>query len=299
MTYFIIPQCPHFSVYHKGVKTMGFSAKFMVVLDQILRMESLSEHNGIEYIPYVDWESNPSSTHDYTNTEINNEWEYCFENLVNREIAFNSENLFSDGEYRGVNVPEGQIPPKVHIAPQDKIFRNKELVTEVNKIIKKYIRVKKEILDNLLINKSEEKILAVHCRRSEMSILHSNIALNYDNETYYKKVLKVFSEGGFSKIYLSSEEIEIINYFKERIPDIIISQECYRINRNESPFQASWQGNPRDRHFTLHMQEVLKDILNMSLCDSLLCGISGVSNNSIYFNGLNYDNVYYFDEINI
>jgi hypothetical protein len=35
----------------------------------------------------------------------------------------------------------------------------------------------------------------------------------------------------------------------------------------------------------------------MSECESLLCGVSGVSNGVIYINGLKFNNVYYFDEI--
>jgi hypothetical protein len=297
--YFVIPQCNNHTVYHKGIHSMGFSAKFLLVLDQLLRMDSLSENNKIEYIPYIDWETRYSSLHDYSNEEIKNEWEYCFENFERREIVFSSNHILSDGEFRGIHVAEGQIPPKVWIKPQDKIFLNKELVTGVNDIIKKYIKVKKNILDELLIVNPSEKILAVHCRRSEMHLGHSNIALNYENEIYFNKVMKIYNEGGFDKIYLATEEIDIINYFKEKIEDILIFQECYRIQRTGSPFEASWLGDPRHNHFTLHTQEVLKDILNMSNCDSLICGISGVSNNSIYFNGLNYNNVYYFDEINI
>lgn len=297
--YFIIPQCNHYTVYNKGIHSMGFSAKFLIVLDQLLRMEALSENNKIEYTPYIDWESRPSNLHDFSNEKINNEWEYCFDNIEKKEIVFNSNYILSDGEFRGMNVVSGQVPPKVAIKPQDKIFLNKELVIEVNKIIKKYIKVKKNILDNLLVNNPKEKILAVHCRRSEMHLGHSNIALNYENETYFNKVMKIYNEGGFDKIYLATEEIEIINYFKERIGEVLIFQECYRIQRNGSPFEASWLGEPRHNHFTLHSIEVLTDILNMSNCESLLCGISGVSNNSIYFNGLNYNNVYYFDEINV
>jgi len=44
-------------------------------------------------------------------------------------------------------------------------------------------------------------------------------------------------------------------------------------------------------------KEVLIDSLCLSKCDSLLAGISGVTYGSIFFNGLEYTDVYYFDEI--
>ena len=53
----------------------------------------------------------------------------------------------------------------------------------------------------------------------------------------------------------------------------------------------------RNLHRTLQCQEVLLDALNMSKCTSLLCGVSGVSNGTIYINGLKFEDVYYFDEI--
>jgi len=297
MKYCIIPQAPYTSVYYRGIHTMGFSAKFITVLDNLLRMECMSESEKEEFVPFIDWETRKSSLFDESNKEIKNEWEYCFDNLVSKEDLNLHENYMSNGEFAGLSTEIGQYPPKTQIKLQDKIFKDKNLVTEINKIISKYIRVKKSLTDDLLIRNENEKILAVHCRRSEMHLGHPNIALNYENETYFEKVMKIFESQNFDKIYLASEETELINFFVEKLGDRIIFQDCYRIGRTESPFQASWAGDPRPNHFTLHAQEVMKDILNMSKCDSLICGISGVSNLAIYFNGLNYNDVYYFDEI--
>jgi hypothetical protein len=109
----------------------------MTVLDQLLRMEAQSKMNGEEYIPYIDWESNPSSLKDLTNNEIPNEWEYCF-TQEKKEIVFSSEPHYSDGEFRGENVPEGYPKPIVGIKPQGKNFRDKTMVIELNNIIKKF-----------------------------------------------------------------------------------------------------------------------------------------------------------------
>ena len=124
MKYYVIPQNINFSVYKKNVYTMGFFAKFMTVLDQLLRMEAQSKMNGEEYIPYIDWESNPSSLKDLTNNEIPNEWEYCF-TQEKKEIVFSSEPHYSDGEFRGENVPEGYPKPIVGIKPQGKNFQKR------------------------------------------------------------------------------------------------------------------------------------------------------------------------------
>lgn len=287
----------HPSVYAKTYGTMGFFAKFGYVLENLLRMEALMGETNEELIPYIDFESRPSTLRDYTNEDIKNEWDYCF-TQVDRGLVFSSPSITTDAKFYAGTYPEGGPKPTVGVNPGGKNFRDKEMVTALGDVINKHIKVRPEILEKLNKEIKQHKTLAVHCRRSEMYMLHDNIALKYENEVYFDKIMEVFTEGGFDKIYLATEEIDIINYFKEKIPNILLYQEgCYRILRDGSPFQASFGQVPRHHHYTLHAQEVLIDSLNMSMCDSLLCGISGVSNGAIYFNSLQYKNVYYFDEI--
>jgi hypothetical protein len=297
--YYIIPQNNHPSVYSRSFATMGFFAKFTNVLEQLLRMEVISKANNEEYIPFVDFESIPSSLRDYTNNETNNEWEYCFKQANKKDVLKSEYIQLFDGTFYAGNYPDNYPKPSLGINPGGKNFKDKELVKELNYLINKYLKVRDDVLERLNDDILKYKTLGVHCRRSEMHLLHGDIALNYENDTYLKKIMKVFDEGNFEKIYIATEEIEIINYLKNKIPDKILHQDCYRILRNESPFQASFLGLPRDKHFTLHAQEVLIDALNLSKCNSLICGISGVSNGAIYFNGLDFENVYYFDEIDI
>jgi hypothetical protein len=106
--------------------------------------------------------------------------------------------------------------------------------------------------------------------------------------------MKIFNEGNFEKIYLATEEYEILDFFKRELGDTLIHQDCFRVGINESPVHKN---DSRPLHRTLQCQEVLIDALNMSECESLLCGVSGVSNGVIYINGLKFNNVYYFDEI--
>jgi len=299
MKYYIIQQLNHGSVFSKSYHTMGFFAKFSdYFLENILRMEARMKETDEELMPYVDFQSRPSTLHDHTNQKIKNEWEYVFLQ-PKREEVFNSDYIMNDATFYAGDYPDGQPKPTVRIRCQEKNWNRKETISELSRLIEKYVKIRPDVLDKTNKEILKHKTLAVHCRRSEFHLLAANVALQYENETYFDKVMKIFNEGDCEKIYLATEESEIVNYFKERIPDKLIYQDCYRILRHESPFQGAFKGLPRDKHFTLHAQEVFIDAYNMSKCDSLMCGISNVSNGALYMNGRKYNNLYYFDEIEL
>lgn len=253
----------------------GFFAKFNHVLMHL--------HKGDELglIPYVDY-TKPSNLRDYTNNETNNEWEYCFEQNYTFDEVYNSDHIMSDGLFQGWYPAQG------------KNYRNSDLTNRLNYLYHKYIKVKPEIRNKVDQEIFNYKTLGVHCRRSDMNRYHPEIALNITNEIFFQKTMKIYEENNFEKIYIATEEIEIINYFKSKIPEKIIYQDCFRVNKNESPVHKQ---DDRPLHRTLQCQEVLIDALNLANCNSFLCGISGVSNAVGYINGLKFENVYYFDEI--
>jgi hypothetical protein len=99
------------------------------------------------------------------------------------------------------------------------------------------------------------------------------------NEDFFDRTIKVFNQHNFDKIYLATEEQEILDYFIERLGDKIIYSECKRIQPGEQTF---WQDEVTDGNKI--SKEVLVDSLCLSKCDSLLTGISGVTYGSIFFN---------------
>jgi hypothetical protein len=268
MSYFII---------YKKHDGDGFFAKFNHVLMH------LNECDSLNLTPFIDFQSIKSNLRDYTNNETNNEWEYCFIQNNILEDVYNSNHIKCSGEFLGWYPAQG------------KNFRDKNLTSHFNYLYNKYIKVKPEILEKINPEIEKYKTLAVHCRRSDMVRDHPNIGLNYSEEIFLEKTLKIFNSGGFEKIYLATEEIGIINFFIERLGNKVLYQkDCFRVNLNESPV---FKMDDRPLHRTLQCREVLLDALNMSKCDSLLCGVSGVSNATIYINGLKFKDVYYFDEI--
>ena len=185
--------------------------------------------------------------------------------------------------------------------PGIKMSRDTKTIKEIHESINQFIKLKENITSNINNEILKNKTLGVHCRRSDMLSSHPEYATCNTVECFFQKTMKIFNEGEFKKIYLSTEEIDVINYFKDKIPDKILFQECYRFNSNETPVfslnENTKKNNLRKNHKYLLGKEVLIDCINLSKCDSLLCGISGVSNGAMFFNGLNYKNVFYFDEL--
>ena len=230
--------------------------------------------------PIVDW-SDPKV--EYYDSEMGeNPFDYYFDQELTVEEAIKYEHQYCPIDYENYP-PAGQ-----------KIFRDKDVVINNNNSINKYLKIKPEILNSVKKEISEYKTLGVHCRRSDMGRHHPEYLFSNNTEDYFNKTMEIYGKYGFEKIYLATEETEIFEYFKSRIPEILIYQECFRIEKNDDHRIIT---NERKYHRYLMGKEVLIDSLNLSKCNSLLCSISGVSYGSIFFNGNKYDNVYYFDEI--
>ena len=248
----------------------GFFAYLNYVLGQFN-----TAHN-LDLIPYVDW-SEP--TLEYYDAEMgHNPFDYYFIQNISKKDINVSESTYCPGQH--INFPP----------TGKKIFRDKDLVLLFNNLINKYLKIRPEILEVLDISVTKHKTLGVHCRRSDMLRIHPENMSCTTNQDFFEKTMKVFNEGSFDRIYLATEEIELLDYFVEKLPNKIIFQDCYRIQTNDSPLTSI---SDRKNHNYKKGKEVLIDSLNLSNCDSLLCGISGVSYFSIFNNGLKYKNVYY------
>jgi hypothetical protein len=156
--------------YHDGD---GFFAKFNHVLMH------LHESDERSLIPYVDYTKH-SNLRDHTNIEINNEWEYCFEQNYNFDEVYSSDNIMSDGLFQGWYPAQG------------KNYRNSDLTKRLNYLYHKYIKVKPEIQNKVDQEIFNYKTLGVHCRRSDMIGDHPEIALNFSNEIYFEKTMKIY-----------------------------------------------------------------------------------------------------------
>ncbi len=238
-------------------------------------------------IPVVDW-SGSQLTEDGRNL-----FTMLFENKfeigeVNEENSILCPRTFEfqvQGQYYAW--PVG-YPPRC-----EKVFRMKDVVSHLNFLFNHFFSIKKDLLSRIPLDIENYKTLGVHCRRSDMGSFHPENVSVVTNEDFFDLTMKVFNENGFEKLYLATEEQDILDFFIQRIPDKIIYQDCKRIRKGEPVFWV----NINDKSGSNISREVLIDALALSKCNSLLTAISGVTYGSIFFNGLKYNDVYYFDEI--
>jgi hypothetical protein len=266
----------------------GFFCHFFYILGGV----NYSINHNLK--PIVDWTHIFNIYGDSSRLE-SNPFEYFFNQKYSlNELVENSYIIAPDGFSKDV-WPEDHIPYGVQGL---KLRDHKDIVTKFNKVFSDNFSIKEDILNEINPEITKYKTLGVHCRRSDMVLGHPEHALVHDLNETYDKVLRVFENGQYEKIYLASEENEIISFFKERLGDkIIYQEECWRTDPTTEWCWYNMRSSDRPNHNYLKGKEVLLDALNLSVCDSLICSISNVSYASIIFNNLKYNNIYYFNEL--
>jgi hypothetical protein len=260
----------------------GFFSQFNFLLGQL----DYAYHNNL--IPIVNWENSHLTKN---NKNLFNEF---FDiNFDSNEFINDNNSILCPREFLFLVKGEIYAWPVGYPPRSSKIFKNKEVVTHLNFLFNYYFKIKDSLLKYLNGDILKYKTLGVHCRRSDMSLAHPENSLVTDNLDFFEKTMIIFHKEGFEKIYLATEEEELLNYFLERVGDKLLYQKCTRIkHKDDSVF---WEEKTDDG--ILIAKEVLIDSISLSKCHSLLTGISGVTYGSIFFNGLEYDDVYYFDEV--
>ncbi len=258
----------------------GFFAQLNFALGQL----DYAYQNNL--IPVVDWSQSQFSENNENVFDVVFDSKFKTEDVNEINSVLCPRHFFFIVKGQEYSWPVG-YPPRC-----EKVFRLKEVVTNLHFLFNHYFEVKEEILKSIPHEITEYKTLGVHCRRSDMGSFHPENVSVVKNEDFYERTMKVFNDNKFDKIYLATEEQEILDYFLTRLGDKIIYSECKRIGPGKQTFWSNVNSNGNKL-----AKEVLIDALCLSKCDSLLTGISGVTYGSIFFNGLKYNDVYYFDEI--
>jgi len=260
----------------------GFFSQFNFAMGQL----DFAYSNNL--LPIIDWSSSQlSGGH-------GNLFEMLFNNKFEIGNITDENSILCPRAFEFIVKDQYYVWPVGYPPRCEKIFRMKEIVKHINFLFNNFFEVKSDVINDIPIGINDDvKILGVHCRRSDMGISHPENVFVKSNEDFYNLSIKVFESGDFDKLYLATEEQEILDYFLERMPNKIIYQNCKRIKKGEDTF---WDKNFLENG-PLVSRQVLIDSLSLSKCNSLLTSISGVTYGSIFFNGLQYENVYYFDEI--
>ena len=220
------------------------------------------------YIPIVDMENFTTIYNERKKIKkTRNAWEYYFENLSNfklKDIYKSQKVIFTDNTYQ-------------HNFVYD-LEKNKYLTN----LFRKKIKIKSDILrDFKKIRKkmSKKRVLGVHFRGTsyKRSTGHPFPATKDQMGKIFEFFLK---KKKFSKIFLSTEEKDYLEFFKKKYgKKLIYIKDVYRSNKNDA-----FKIYPRKNHRYKLGREIILETLLMSTTDYFIFVNSNVSSASMALN---------------
>ncbi len=251
----------------------GFFSNLTFILNHLL----IAEERG--YIPIIDMENYKTIYNEKIKIKNTfNAWEYYFEKLNNFEL---------DQVYKSKNV----------IITNNKFFRDFNYNFLENKKLKEFfikkIKIKKnlyKIYKKICLKFQNKKTLGIHFRGTSYKRTPGH-PFPPTKDQILICVNNIIRKEKIEKIFLATEELDYLDFFKKKFPDYLIHIEsCYRSNKNDA-----FKIYPRKRHRYKLGREILLESMILSKCDYFLYSNSNVSKAVIGFNFNNTQQRYEID----
>lgn len=240
----------------------GFFSNITFILNHLLISEKLG------YIPIIDMENYKTIYNEKKRVKNTlNAWEYYFEKLNNFELP---------EVYKSKNV----------IITNNKFYRNFYYNFLENEKLKKFftqkIKVKKslfKIYEKIYSNIKNKKTLGIHFRGTSYKRTTGH-PFPPTKDQILICVKKIIEKEKIEKIFLATEELDYLEFFKKKFPDnLIYLGSSYRSNKNDA-----FKIYPRNLHRYKLGREILLETMMLSRCDTFLYSNSNVSKAVIGFN---------------
>ena len=219
----------------------------------------------MDCIPIIDMKNYPTKYNEKNKIKNNsNAWEYYFEPINKYKL---------DDVYKAkfVIIVDGKTRKKIEFDT----FQKKHYL-----ILKKYIRIKKEILNEvkkfMKKNFSNKKVLGVHFRGTDMK--------TQERHPYPATLGQIIShidyemkKHDYKKIFLVTEELNYVNKLKQKYKDEICFYNSYR-SKKPDIFE-----NTRKNHRFLIGKENIIDMILLSYTHSIICTNSHLADASNFF----------------
>jgi len=234
-----------------GGSTAGFFSMFRGTVGTFLT----AEQNELD--PLVFWERTL-----YNDNDFDNAWEYYFEQVSDYDMRKDSIHRCN-----GHNILPREYNTRV----------------EMNRLINKYVKVKQEIEDKVsrIVSDLGKNPLGVHIRMTDKH----NCTKHGEPETGKPISVKLYQEHieknlkeNESKVFLATDDLDVLEAMKERYDDSIVTTECIRSNGDKS-VHHHLKGNNREKG-----EQVLIDCLVLSRCRHIIKGISNVALCAMFWN---------------
>jgi|LakMenE01Jun11ns_1017448.scaffolds.fasta_scaffold9877242_2 hypothetical protein len=219
---------------------------------------------------------------------------YCYDHDKDFHVDWNNtlytndinKNLFNEFFYQknktvsNFTVDYNNVTPYGFYFPKHVNFKtNKEFYDLYNKpslLLKELNILNSDVINSIDKNFfNGEKVLGLHKRGTD----HHRHGLILDNKIYTQKIDSELKNNNYDKIFLITDEIQSLNYFKEIYGDMIITTNS----------QKSYDENPLHYNNTSVLKEklaedVITDAILLSLCDFKIVTKSNVSTFSLLCN---------------
>lgn len=265
----------------------GLFALFMYVLDHI----AIAEERG--YIPVVD----ARQFELYKCKEMNNEnvWELFFEQINDQSF----EDILKNENYVLSRVGFPMYKGLYYYRTKPNILPKKEQVAELNSIVKRYIKIKQNILNDVdpYVEKlkSNKRTLGIHIRGTDMYRQkgeHPRPSEKIKDIGYIKNIM---NKHKIDHIFLCTDTEKNIDMFRKEFGNRVFFTKALR-QRDDSytgVHRDERLNKKRQYHNFLLGKEVIIDMLVLSKCTVLLCGPSNVSFAAMIYNNNQYEEIYY------
>lgn len=252
-----------------GDKNNGFFATYRETLQYL----EYAERCGFK--PIIVWNSDIPYAEEEEIFETKNPWEYYFaQPYMSVEQMNNSVNvIYSD--CRHIN---GVYNQYVKLGYDVDYYLNDAGIERLAYLEKKYISIRselqKEIDEDIGCLLKDDKVVGIHFRGTDFRNNYNLHPLSLEVEDYYEDIEKILIHG-YDKIFVATDDAEAIKMMKERYGDkVIYYQDVLREKGNVS---VAFCESERSMHRYLLGKEVLRDVLTLAKCSSLVAGVSQVS----------------------
>lgn len=270
------PDKNFYVIWRKSGKAGFFSNIFYVCAHL-----EIAEKNG--FIPVVDMENYPVFYNEkimINNTK--NSWEYYFEQPADYSLdeVYSSKNVYlCDGEVKMA------------------IYQHFKDFGYANKLIRKYIRVRPDILNSVedFSNKFfQGTVLGIQFRGQEMKIAPEHVTPPTVAQMV-ETTKQMIRKHNINKVFLVTEDKGYLAIFQKEFGDILIYTDAFRTYEGVNAYHLDPQ--PRELHNYKLGLEVLKDMFLLSRTNYLLAsgnqGLAYGSNVSYMAQIFNFDNNHY------
>ncbi len=220
------------------------------------------------YIPIIDMKNFKTIYNEAKSIKrTDNAWEYYFRNLSHysldeiyksKNVIFTSNKFFSHFTYN-IDLDEDLV----------KLLQND---IKLNKILEKTFFKISKIFNG-------KKILGIHFRGTSYKRSPGH-PLPATKGQMYKMTKKIIEREKVDKIFLVTEELNYLNFFKKKFPDKLLYLNCcFRSDKNDA-----FKKYPRRLHRYKMGREAILETLLLSKCDYFIYLCSNVSSAAISFN---------------